>query len=524
MKLHLKLMSILFYAFIVYSCQPKSDTIPDQYFDPVASLYDQSLKPFYHGVASGDPLPDRVIIWTRVTPEKMATSIPVTWEIAEDINFASIYKSDTLSATPLHDFTIKVDVDGLQPGHVYYYRFSSLGKYSITGRTKTTPVNSKEELKFAVVSCSNWEWGYFNAYAKIADRPDLDAVIHLGDYIYEHGIGQYGDTTIGRTYLPEHEIITLQDYRTRYSQYRTDLGLRRVHQQHPFITIWDDHEVANNSYSTGAQNHQANEGDYEARKKAAKQAYYEWLPIRENNSLYRTVSFGPLAELIMLDERLAGRTKPVDSLRDPQYNDESRSMLGSSQLQWFEQQLSSSKAAWKIVGNQVIFSDLDLSNVLPQMPRNLDSWDGYPAEKHQIKEFIVNNRIRDVVFITGDTHAAWAIEVATDVANTYDPATSRGAFAIEFGTPSISAANSNERNPTEKVKQSEVILMNSNPHLKYTNNRDHGYLILTLSFTQAKSEWYYMETLRKEGSAEFSGETWMVKRGSTSITKVETEN
>ncbi|HEY5691922.1 MAG TPA: alkaline phosphatase D family protein [Cyclobacteriaceae bacterium] len=516
-----KLLVLLTCAYLFLSCTRQTETIPDTYFDPISALYDQSLKPFYHGVASGDPLPDRVIIWTRVTPEEMNSSIPVLWELAEDSNFTSIYKSDTISANLLHDYTVNIDVDGLQPDHTYYYRFSALGKKSITGRTRTTPINAKEELKFAVVSCSNYEWGYFNAYAKIADQPDLNAVIHLGDYIYEHGVGGYGDTTIGRFNLPDHEIVTLQDYRTRYSQYRTDLGSRRVHQQHPFITIWDDHEVANNSYKEGAQNHQPDEGDYEARKQAAKQAYYEWLPIRENRNLYRSISFGPVADLIVLDERLQGRTKPVDSLSDPNYNDESRHMLGTEQLQWFEQQLSESKATWKLIGNQVIFADLDLSLVLPQMPRNLDSWDGYPAEKKQIKNFIVDNRIRDVVFITGDTHASWAIEVATDVTNTYDPLTSKGAFAVEFGTPSISAANSNERNSDEKVKQSEIILMNTNPHIKYTNNRDHGYILLTLTPTSVKSDWYYVETLRKEGSSETKAKSMMVKKGTVSIIEVE---
>jgi alkaline phosphatase D len=245
------------------------------------------------------------------------------------------------------------------------------------------------------------------------------------------------------------------------------------------------------------------------------------LPIRENRNLYRSFSFGPLADLILLDERLQGRTKPVDSLSDPNYNDETRHMLGTEQLQWFEQQLSTSRATWKLIGNQVIFSDLDLSQVLPQMPRNLDSWDGYPAEKKQIKDFVVDNRIRDVVFITGDTHASWAIEVATDVTNTYDPVTSKGAFAVEFGTPSISAANSNERNSDEKVKQSEIILMNTNPHIKYTNNRDHGYILLTLTPTTARSDWYYVETLRKEGSAETKAKSMMVKKGTVSIIEAE---
>lgn len=500
------------------SCAQHKETIPDKYIDPVAGLYDSTLKPFYHGVASGDPLPDRVIIWTRVTPETMMSSVNVKWEIAEDQNFSSIYKSDTLSTNPQRDYTIKVDVDALQPDHTYYYRFNALGANSIVGRTKTAPVEMKDSLRFAVVSCSNWEWGYFNAYSKIADKDNLEAVIHLGDYIYEYAVGKYGDTTIGRFNLPAHEIVTLQDYRTRYSQYRTDIGSRKVHQQHPFIAIWDDHEVANNSYTEGAQNHQPDqEGDYEARKASAKQAYYEWLPIRENKMLYRAFSFGPLADLFMLDERLAGRTKPVDSISDPNYNSDSRSMLGAQQLTWFENDLSTSHAKWKLVGNQVIFSDIDLTKVLPNMPRNLDSWDGYPAEKNRIKDYILNNRLKNIVFLTGDTHASWAIEVATDVANTYDPGTSRGAFAIEFGTPSISAANSDERWPVDAVMKSEKTILAENPHIKYTNNRNHGYILITLTNEDIKCDWYYVETLRKTGGGETNAKTVTVKQGTTRI-------
>lgn len=508
---------VLVVSWAIISCSSKKEMIPDVYVDPVASLYDSTLKPFYHGVASGDPLADRVIIWTRVTPEKMDSRINVKWEIAEDPNFTSIYKSDTISTYPNRDYTVKVDVDGLQPDHVYYYRFNALEKNSITGRTKTTPINAVDSLQFAVVSCSNWEWGYFNAYDQIANRPILDAVVHLGDYIYEYQVGRYGDTTIGRFNLPAHEIITLQDYRTRYSQYRTDEGSRRVHQLHPFITVWDDHEIANNSYVEGAQNHQPEEGDYNARKLAAKQAYYEWLPIRESQSLYRSISFGPLADLIMLDERLAGRTKQADSLGDPSYTDEASSMLGKDQLQWFKNELSNSRATWKLVGNQVIFSDIDLSEVLPAMPRNLDSWDGYPIEKETIKNHIISNRIRDVVFLTGDTHASWAFEVATNVKDSYNPQTSSGAFAIEFGTPSISAANSDERNPVDKVKESESNLMRTNPHIKYTNNRDHGYLILTLTPSLVVADWYYVETLRKKGSAQYLAKELRVARGTTKI-------
>ncbi|MBX2961178.1 MAG: alkaline phosphatase D family protein [Cyclobacteriaceae bacterium] len=279
--------------------------------EPIAILVDPTLKPFYHGVASGDPLHDRVIIWTRVTPEDSLPTIDVDWEVSTDQNFTSIKTKGKVTTSPARDYTVKVDVTGLSSDQTYYYRFKALGTTSMAGRTKTSPIDMKDSLKFAVVSCSNWEFGYFNAYARIAEK-ELDAVLHLGDYIYEYGTGKYGDTTIGRINMPLHEIISLQDYRTRHSQYRLDEGLRQVSLMHPFIAIWDDHEVANDTYAEGAQNHQPEEGDFNERKQAAKQAYYEWIPIREGEKHYRTFSYGKLADIIMLDERLAGRTKQAE--------------------------------------------------------------------------------------------------------------------------------------------------------------------------------------------------------------------
>jgi len=502
---------ILLLSVLAFSC--KTDAPVEKVIDPLANQYDSSLWPFYQGVASGDPLHDRVIIWTRVTPNQNDSTIKVAWEISENENFSSIYKSDSVETSSKRDFTVKIDVDALQPGKTYYYRFHALGETSITGRTKTASIGNRDSLQFAVVSCSNWEWGYFNAYDKIADRPVLDAVIHLGDYIYEYGIGKYGDTTIGRVNVPPYEILTLNDYRTRYALYRTDIGLRRVHQQHPFITIWDDHEVANNVYKEGAQNHQPEEGDFNSRKAAARQAYYEWLPIRESDLHYRSFSFGGLADVIMLDERLEGRTKPVDSLSDPSYKSEERHMLGSNQLAWLENNLESSVATWKIIGNQVIISEIDLSPAYPKMPRNLDSWDGYPAERNALKQFIVNKKINDVVFLTGDTHASWAIEAATDYKKTYDPKTSKGAFGIELGTTSISSANDNEYHSTDTVKMMEQSLEKINPHIKYINARDHGYLLLTLSDTKGKAEWFFVESLRTLGSKEYLGKKFEFEKG-----------
>ncbi len=500
----------LLVVFTIISCNEKSQRRATLH-EAVAAHYDARLKPFYHGVASGDPLADRVIIWTRVTPEDSVEKISVLWEIAEDENFTSIYKSDSTTTSCARDYTVKVDVDALQPDRIYYYRFKALGGTSITGRTKTAPVTMKDSLKFAVVSCANWEWGYFNGYDKIADRPVLDGVLHLGDYIYEYASGKYGDTTIGRFNIPKTEVVSLSDYRTRYSLYRLDIGLRRVHQQHPFIAIWDDHEIANNSYTEGAQNHQPEEGDYAIRKAAAKQAYYEWIPIREGQQLYRSFSFGPLADVIMLDERLAGRNAPVDSLTDPNLNNPDRSMLGTDQLKWFENNLKNSNAVWKVIGNQVIFSEVNLSAASPKMPRNLDSWDGYPVEKKAIENFVIQNTIKDLIFTTGDTHGSWAIEVADGIKKNYT------AFAVEFGTTSISSANGDEYKNADTVKMTEASVMKANPHIKYINDRDHGYMLLTLSASKATVDWFYTKTLRQPKTEEVRGKTFSVGKGSVKL-------
>ncbi len=502
-----RIYSILLLAAITTACSPKKEISHLKLKEGVAIHFDESLKPFYHGVASGDPLPDRVIIWTRVTPEDSIASINVKWEIAEDEKFSSVYKSDSINTSALRDYTVKVDVDALKPDHIYYYRFIAFGKTSIVGRTKTAPVNAKDSLKFAVVSCANYEWGYFNPYEKIGNREVLDAVLHLGDYIYEYGVGKYGDTTIGRVNIPAYEIISLKDYRTRYSLYRLDKGLRRVHQQQPFICIWDDHEIANNSYVTGAQNHQPEDGDYEKRKAAARQTYYEWMPIRESADLYRSYSFGPLADVIMLDERLAGRSPEITDINDPTYKSEERSMLGVKQLEWFEQNLKSSKATWKLIGNQVIFSDVYHKGVNPKMQRNLDSWDGFPVEKKKIVDFIAQNKIKDIIITSGDTHGSWAIEAAVDVNKNYKP------FAVEFGTTSVSSANGDEYKNIDTVKMAEQALMKNNPHIKYLNDRDHGYLLLTLYPTKTKAEWYYVETVKKPETNEYLAKKFEVQKG-----------
>ena len=503
--------------FSLLTCKQEPSTPKIKLADDGTSVYyKKNQAPFYHGVASGDPLYNQVIIWTRVTTG-FDENIVVTWMISEDSTFKSDYKTGKFTTNKDRDFTVKVDVPGLYPDTKYFYKFSYDGNNSPVGQTKTLPTETANQLKLAVVSCSNFEAGYFNAFDEMATRRDLNAVIHLGDYFYEYGPGTYGDTTLGRFHLPPKEIITLSDYRTRYSQYRLDPAFQKVHQYHPFITIWDDHEITNNAYTEGAQNHQAEkEGNYNTRKAAARKAYFEWLPIRENTNqeIYRKFQFGDLVDLIMLDERLAGRTAPAKSRNDENFEDDSRSMLGETQYNWFIDQLTDSKARWKIIGNQVIFSDLKLDPVYPKTKINLDAWDGYPSEKKKILRFLDDQQIKNLIFITGDTHSSWAFEVPQSVAN-YQK-TNGKAYAIELGTTSVTSANADERQHVDTVKIAEQALAHPklNPHLKYINLRNHGYLLLNINSDEVLAEWHYVDQIKQPSASVRIGKSYVIKNGS----------
>jgi len=489
--------------------------------DSTSLYYEDVLKPFYHGVASGDPLSDRVIIWTRITPEYQMPLVNVAWEVATDQTFSDIVNKGTVKTDSTKDYTIKVDVTELQPASTYYYRFSGLGGTSLVGRTKTLPTSNPEQLKLAIVSCSNFEAGYFNAFGRIAEIEDLDVVVHLGDYIYEYETGKYGDESLDRKHLPSHEIVTLSDYRTRYAQYRLDPDLRKVHQNHPFITIWDDHEIANNAFMDGAQNHQENqEGSYLTRKKAAVQTYFEWLPIRELNAdkIYRTFSFGDLAELVMLDGRLEGRVAPVDSMSHPEYWEEDRTMISQQQMEWLMERLTKSPARWKIIGNPVIFSDLDVNPIWGSGKRNLDSWDGYPAQKKMISDQLGQQQVKNVLIVTGDTHTSMAFEC---IANALDDKETSPAFAVEFATPSISSSNPGTYDPPEVILQREDEAYRVNPHLKYVNLTDHGYLILQIEPQVARAEWHYVDRVDSISNQVSLGKSFTIKSGTYKLLESE---
>ncbi len=516
--------------------------------------------PFYHGVASGDPLEDRVIIWTRVTPDEMdGNPIEVNWQMATDVNLETVVQSGTYTATAEKDYTVKVDVTGLEAGTTYYYGFTALGKNSLTGKTKTTPTGDQaEHLKFGVVSCSNYQAGYFNAYHRLADRTDLDAIIHLGDYIYEYADGVYGDSLLfeERPLEPAGEIVTLEEYRTRYSTYRLDTSLIRAHQQHAFITVWDDHESANDAYTDGAENHdEATQGDWETRKSVAKQAYFEWLPIRESEAqtIYRNISYGNLMDLIMLDTRLEGRNVQIPDIQSPEFNDPDRTILGAEQKSWFYEQLTNSTAKWKVIGQQVIFADLHVGwasladpNADYYMVEGLftDIWDGYPAERQEVISFIEDNNIDNVVILTGDFHSSFGFDVSknpTDVtiselpfigeaptytlSEDYDPETGAGSVAVEFATPSITSANFDENTDLEQANFFQGIinsefepvpgvinLGNPNPHMKYVELIQHGYYILDVKGDSTQANWYF-STIAETSEEEDFSEGWYTKDG-----------
>ncbi|ESE39525.1 alkaline phosphatase D family protein [Shewanella decolorationis] len=336
---------------------------------------------FLHGVASGDPAQDAVILWTRVTPDS-AGDVKVSWQVASDAAFSQLVTTGEMVTNANRDYTVKIDARGLRAGQTYFYRFMTGGKTSEVGKTRTLPEGEVSSVKLAVMSCANFPAGFFNVYELAAAQDDLDAVVHLGDYIYEYARGGYASehaAELGREVLPANELLTLSDYRTRYGQYRSDTSLQKLHAKVPFITVWDDHEVANDTWRDGAENHNEGEGDFAVRKEAALQAYFEWLPIRpwregNHEEIYRSFSYGNLVDLHMLDTRVLARDKQLDYA---DYMDAStgafdgerfladvtsttRTMLGLTQLLWLQGTLLQATGTWQVLGQQILMGKMSL--------------------------------------------------------------------------------------------------------------------------------------------------------------------
>lgn len=506
---------------------------------------------FSHGVASGDPLKDRVILWTRALPGGNSGKIRIGWEVALDPAFVKVVNSGTLETSEERDFTIKIDAAGLLPGTSYYYRFLAKNNKSPVGKTKTLVDDSAEKVKLAVVSCSNYPAGRFHVYQEIAKRSDIDAVVHLGDYTYEYQRGGYASAdagALGREVLPETEILTLSDYRTRFAQYRTDVDLQSLHQNHPFIAIWDDHEVANNSWREGADNHQPEEGSFDERKLNALKAYSEWMPIRpvspgNDSMIYRSFKFGRLITLHMLDTRLIGRDQPLnykdyfsaagfDTIKFQQDTTESsRSLLGDAQRKWLQSGLSDSDSLWHVLGQQVVMGRMYLPGALatqqislpdfsrlvtiatlaaqgveqgpedlaflaakqhllsfPQLPYNLDAWDGFEAERQNLLK-IARDSGTNLVVLAGDSHNAWANDLV-DLNNQ--------ACGVEFATTSVTSPGLEVvlSIPPEAVIPTEQQLLSLVHDLRYVNINERGFLLVSFTATESEAEYIFVDSVK----------------------------
>ncbi|MCK1796380.1 alkaline phosphatase D family protein [Streptomyces sp. XM4193] len=470
---------------------------------------------FLHGTASGDPLPDGVLLWTRLTPSPDAVpgsgkgeATPVRWQVAQDSGFSNVVAEGSITTDAATDHTVKADVRGLQPDTAYHYRFTAAGVHSPAGRTRTAPADdaAADRLSFGVVSCSNWEAGHFSAYRHLAERTDLTAVLHLGDYLYEYATGEYGTRgTVVRPHEPAHEMVSLADYRTRHGQYKTDPHLRALHAAHPVIAIWDDHEFANDAWSGGAQNHQPEEeGEWSRRVSAAKQAYFEWMPVRPSVSgtTYRRLRFGTLADLHLLDLR-SFRDQQV-GIGDGDADSPERTLTGGAQLDWLKTGLATPGARWRMIGTSVMISPLAFGSLpafllkplleligLPEGGLSIfpDQWDGYTHDRRELLDHLKAKNVDNAVFLTGDIHMAWANEVPEHAA-TYP--LSRSA-ATEFVVTSVSSDNLDDYLRAKEGTISPIVataLRAANRHAKWVESDQHGYGVFHLDSAHAQMDYY----------------------------------
>ncbi|PZQ63776.1 MAG: alkaline phosphatase [Phenylobacterium zucineum] len=503
---------------------------------PVAAQ--SSTVSFQHGVASGDPTQDRVVLWTRITPSQPGADVPFKWSLNPIDRRAGGAKSGSGVTGPDRDYTVKVDVTGLDAGRAYTFEFEAGGVKSPMGRTHTLPEGAARDVVMAVASCSLFPNGYFNAYQAIADLPRVDVVLHLGDYIYEYGgPGSYGmDSAVAgvRPHDPPREIVSLADYRRRHAQYKADPQLQAAHAKAPWIVVWDDHETANDSWLHGAENHQTPaEGDWNERKARALKAYYEWMPIREPaagvglaEAGARSFRFGDLASLIMVETRLAARDKQVsveadapevDGKRDltalkAKLADPGRRMMSAAQEAWVGEELKRSVGAghaWQVIGNQVVMARVmppspkkeltaeqyasipDASKrrvaryeagVALGLPAGLDMWDGYPADRERLYDVFKAAKARPVV-LSGDSHSFWANELS-------DAAGKR--VAVEFGTTGITSPGAGEVAPGVNAGD---LIARVNPEVLFNDQVSKGFVLLTLTREAAKAEMIAVSTI-----------------------------
>ena len=499
---------------------------------------------FTHNVASGEPGPDSMLLWTRYAPATGGDTVRLDVEVALDPAFTKVVSGGVVRTGAYRDWTAKITVDGLKPGTVYWYRFVAPdGTKSPVGRTKTLPVGDVARFRLGVFSCSNLPVGWFNAYGHAAGRPDLDLWLHTGDYIYEYGLASVreGDRAEGRAQEPAHEIMAITDYRLRFASYRADPDLQRLHQMAPMIALWDDHESANDSWEGGAQNHQpATEGDWNLRRAAAMQVYREWMPVSEEP--WKAYPIGTLATLYRTESRLLGRTRPADinaafraenpdaalkAFRDGAWQDPSATMLGSTQESWLAHELKTNArvTAWQLVGMGTIIG----RTLMPQdaiswlrpdaserrvnnfkdcvrasrlgLPMWMDRWDGYPAARSRLLK-AAQQADADLVMLAGDSHNAWAYSLVEGG----QPA------GVEFAGQGVTSGGLEGDFAADPRIVAQGFLA-ANPELKWADTRQRGYMMIDITPQRVTGEWLFMQSIKARNIALAGSHHMHVERG-----------
>ncbi len=493
----------------------------------------QGPKGFTHGVASGEPSHDKVLLWTRFVTDQ---DVHIKWEVSEDESFARIVSQGDGLASPANDCCVKVWAKGMLQGRWYYYRFVGPGgERSVTGRTRTLPYGRVKRFRMAVFSCSNYGFGHFNAYAHAVESGEFDLAVHLGDYFYEYKRGDYPSAkqVLAGREAPLDEAVTLEGYRERFRTYRADPDLQRLHQLLPMVSGWDDHESANDSWHGGAENHEPNEGDWAVRKAASEKAYREWLPVSDAD--YAQYEIGQLATLFRLETRHLARNEPLDLLsvfkgaapgqaeaayskfRDGAWRAEDRTLLGAKQEAWLASGLKASKRAgkrWQVLAQQVVMGELAMSDKLVTtmpadsadwlkqelqstvaaghvgVPINMDAWDGYPAARRRLLDSALAADA-ELLVLTGDTHNAWAFDL--------DHHDER--VGVEMAGHSVTSPGAESSIRWLKPDEMARASVERNRQLKWCDTSQRGYMAVELTPASATSEWRFLASVRQKGTA-----------------------
>jgi alkaline phosphatase D len=487
---------------------------------------------FVHGVASGDPLVDGIVLWTRVTTEDDV--VPVEWVLARDRDLEDVVASGETTAEAASDHTVHVDVGGLEPASELFYGFRALGEVSPVARTRLLPGDEAERLRFATCSCAKLNAGFFNAYSRIAAREDLDFLLHLGDYIYEASNtppkNQTPGADIGRPFEPRGECRTLAEYRTRYSQYHRDPDVQALHHSLPVIATLDDHELADGAWAGGSDAHvEAEHGPWSDRKAAAFQARWEWLPARppdanDPSRVFRSVRVGELAEIFLMDIR-SRRDQPA---LEPEMSEPGRSMLGAEQREWLFGALGESAGAWKLVGSPSILTrtwaddtgeplatallKLKLMDEDGEGPDE-DQWDGYPAERTALLEKL--DTLDDVVVMSADIHVSLAGEVPLDGRT----------VAVELTAPSLTSQNLDEKlglEPRDElILAAEAAYVEALPHAHWCEMASHGYVLFDVDPERVRAEWWHLDTVLERSDGERCATAFEVPRGEVRLVRAD---